>query len=141
MDDLILVKRKEVIQRIKVARGYGDLSENSEYEAAKEEQAILENEIERLTEQLRTAEVIDPSTFASDLVSIGKRVELHMSDTGTDETYEFVGRSFVDVFNHKISIDCPLGCAVNGLRVNDFAQVVCPDGTYQVMVKHIQTAS
>ena len=75
LDYLKLERRSEIIDRIKIARSYGDLSENSEYESAREEQTLLEKEITELEDQLRTAEIIDLTNIAKDIVSVGKRVE------------------------------------------------------------------
>src|SRR5699024_10599385 len=93
LEELKVVKRKEVIERIKVARGFGDLSENSEYESAKDEQAFVEGRISTLEQMLRNAEIIDNSNAAADEVTIGRTVTFQELPAGEEEEYTIVGKA------------------------------------------------
>ncbi|MGO3873339.1 MAG: transcription elongation factor GreA, partial [Lacticaseibacillus paracasei] len=106
LEELKTKKRPEVIDRIKVARGVGDLSENSEYEAAKDEQSTLENRIVTIQTMLRYAEIIDSKAVAKNEVSLGKKVTFE--EDGDEETYEIVGAAEADAFNGKISNESPI---------------------------------
>ena len=101
LEDLKVNKRKEIIERIKIARSYGDLSENSEYDAAKDEQAHLDREIKELTKLLNESEVIDLSLVKENIVSIGKTVKVKFLDTKKEETYYIVSNTTVDIFKNK----------------------------------------
>ncbi len=116
LENLKTVKRPEVIERIKIARGFGDLSENSEYESAKDEQSQLETRIVTIQTQLRYAEIIDAGAVANDEVSIGKKVTfVEVGDT-EEETYEIVGAAEADAFNGKISNESPIATAMIGKK-------------------------
>lgn len=136
LEELILVKRKEVIERLKIARSYGDLSENSEYEAAKEEQAFIENEIDYLNHFLRYVEVIDVNKFDENVVSIGKTVTIYFSDEDKEETYSLVGNGS-NIFKNKISIECPVGQAIKNREVGDEVIVHAPKGDYKIKILKI----
>ena len=99
LEDLKVRRRPEIIERIKIARGFGDLSENSEYESAKNEQSALEGQIAKLEHMIRYAEIIDPSAAGEDTVSIGKRVKFIELPDGEAETYEIVGKAEADRMN------------------------------------------
>ena len=88
LEELKLVKRPEIIERIKIARSYGDLSENSEYEAAKDEQGFLDTEIAKLEERLRLAQIINITDTQENIVSIGRKVKVLESDTQEEVTYK-----------------------------------------------------
>lgn len=137
LDYLILEARKEVIERIKIARSYGDLSENSEYDAAKDEQRHIEQEIKDIESLLRTVEIISEDAFQDEIVSIGKTVELEMGDSGTNEIFHLVGNK-PDIFSRKITIDSPVGQAINGKTVGDISQVYAPNGMYYVKIVSIE---
>lgn len=137
LEELILVKKPEVIERIKIARSYGDLSENSEYDAAKDEQRHIYTEIERLEALLRTVEVIDLDLIDEDLVSIGKTIKVLMGDTGEIETYHISGNTNVNIFESKVSLEAPFGQAIANKKVNDTSTVHAPNGDYEVKILDI----
>lgn len=125
---LISVERPAVIKAIEEARSHGDISENAEYEAAKERQSMLEGRIAEIQGQLAGAEIIDPSQIKSDRIVFGAHVEI--TDVDTDEThvYQIVGVDEADVKEGKISIHSPIARALIGKKVGDTAQVKSPKG-------------
>ena len=128
LENLKLVKRPEVIDRIKVARSYGDLSENSEYEAAKDEQAFIEGQIQILETKIRYAEIVDSDAVANDEVAIGKTVVVQEVGTSDKDTYHIVGAAGADIFSGKISNESPVAQALLGKEVGDVAKVSLPTG-------------
>ncbi|MDD4850915.1 MAG: transcription elongation factor GreA [Gemmiger sp.] len=138
LDNLRTIKRKEVADKIKVARGYGDLSENAEYDAAKEEQAIVEARIADLEATLKLARVIDDSELSSDTASIGMHVKIlaEGDDPEDAEEYDITGSTEADVDNNRISDESPVGAALVGHKVGDKVEITLPNGsmlTYQVL--------
>ena len=138
LDELRPVKRKEVADKIKVARGYGDLSENAEYDAAKEEQAIVEARIADLEATLKVARIIGDSELSNDTVSIGMRVKiLAEGDEPEDaEEYDITGSTESDISLGRISDESPVGAALVGHKAGDSVDVTLPNGsiiTYQVL--------
>jgi len=129
LHDLKTNRRKEVAQKIKEARGQGDLSENAEYDAAKEEQAEIEARIAVLEKMLRNAEVIDEEDLDKNSINVGNRV--HVLDTEFNEEFEYVivGSAEADPANWRISNESPLGHALLGRVVGDSVAVDAPDGT------------
>ncbi|MDO1605581.1 transcription elongation factor GreA [Lactobacillus sp. YT155] len=139
LEDLKLVKRPEVINRIKIARGFGDLSENSEYSSAKDEQSTLESKIAEITEQLQYAEVIDASNIDSDEVSVGKKVTI--AEKGEDpEEYVIVGSAESDPLSGKISNDSPIAKALLGKKVGDEVEIQTPGGSFKVTIQSVEVA-
>lgn len=134
LDYLIQVKKPENIERLQIARSYGDLSENSEYDAAKDEQAHLDREIKELTKLLNESEVIDLSLVKENIVSIGKTVKVKFLDTKKEETYYIVSNTTVDIFKNKISIEAPFGNAINSQEEGTIVEVNSPNGIYQVKI-------
>lgn len=134
LDYLIQVKKPENIERLQIARSYGDLSENSEYDAAKDEQAHLDREIKELTKLLNESEVIDLSLVKENIVSIGKTVKVKFLDTKKEETYYIVSNTTVDIFKNKVSIEAPFGNAINSKEEGTIVEVNSPDGIYQVKI-------
>ena len=134
LDYLIQVKKPENIERLQIARSYGDLSENSEYDAAKDEQAHLDREIKELTKLLNESEVIDLSLVKENIVSIGKTVKVKFLDTKKEETYYIVSNTTVNIFKNKISIEAPFGNAINSQEEGTIVEVNSPDGIYQVKI-------
>ena len=134
---LKVVRRKEVAQKIKEARGQGDLSENAEYDAAKEEQAGIESRIIVLEKMLRNAEVIDEDDIESGIVSIGSRVKV--LDIEFDEKIEYliVGSTEADPFAGRISNESPLGVSLIGRKPGDKITVEAPDGTVEYEILEI----
>ena len=130
LDTLRTVKRKEVAEKIKVARGYGDLSENAEYDAAKEEQAVVEARIADLEATLKVARIIDDSDLSHDTVSIGMRVRILPEGQSEENAMEFdiTGSTEADPLNGKISDESPVGAALMGQKVGQTVTVTLPNG-------------
>ena len=130
--------RYEVAKEIEAARAHGDLSENAEYEAAKEKQGHIEAKIRDLEGKLARAEVIDPTKLSSDKVVFGATVELEDLDTGEEFQVQIVGPDEGDVKKGKISIHSPMARALIGKEVEDEAVVNAPGGTRSYEVKAIR---
>lgn len=126
-------KRKEVTQTLKEARALGDLSENSEYEQAREDQANLEKRIVEVEYALEHAVVIDKAEN-NGIVGIGSEVELKYEDDDDIESYKIVGSQEADPFNNKISNESPIAAAILGHKVGDVVEVSSPDGYYSVKI-------
>ena len=136
LDILKTVKRQEIAEKIKVARGFGDLSENSEYDEAKNEQAMVEAKIAQLDKQLKNVKVLDESEIATDVVSVGLIVKVHCQEDDETETYSIVGSTEADPFAGKISDESPVGKALIGRGVGETAEVELPNGNtmhYQIL--------
>ncbi len=131
------VKRREVAERIKIAREFGDISENSEYEDAKNEQAFVEGRIQTLEKMLRQAQVVDEATMDPDHVHIGSRVTVRDLDEGEEEVYEIVGSTEADPIKNRISNESPVGKALIGARVDDLVEVIAPVGKIRLKVVKI----
>ncbi|MGT2833238.1 transcription elongation factor GreA [Streptococcus halotolerans] len=138
LEELKLVRRPEVVERIKIARSYGDLSENSEYDAAKDEQAFVEGEISTLENQIRNAEIIDSDAVDKDEVAIGKTVVVQEVGTSDKDTYHIVGSAGADIFSGKISNDSPIGQALIGKNKGDKVAIDSPAGSYQVEIISVE---
>lgn len=121
------VRRIEVAQRIKVAIEYGDISENSEYDDAKNEQAFIEGHIFELENKINTAKIIDASA-KGDVVNVGSKVKLLDTHYNEELEYTIVGSSEADPFENRISNESPVGAAVLGKSQGDNVEVVTPDG-------------
>ncbi|OKO97051.1 transcription elongation factor GreA [Geobacillus proteiniphilus] len=134
LEYLKTVKRKEVVERIKIARGFGDLSENSEYDAAKDEQAFVESRIQMLENMIRNAVIIEEDTENPDVVSLGKSVTFIELPDGEEETYTIVGSAEADPFEGKISNDSPIAKSLLGRRVGDEVTVQTPGGEMLVKI-------
>ena len=130
LNELRTVKRKEVADKIKVALGYGDLSENAEYDAAKEEQAIVEARIADLEATLKVARIIDDSELSNDTVSIGMRVTIlaEGDDPEDAEEYDITGSTEADMNLNRISDESPVGAALIGHKAGDEVDVTLPNG-------------
>ena len=126
-------KRKEVTQTLKDARALGDLSENSEYEQAREDQANLEKRIVEVEYALEHAVVIDKAE-TDGTVGIGSEVKLKYEDDDDTESYRIVGSQEADPFNNKISNESPIAAAIMGKSVGDTVEVSSPDGVYSVKI-------
>lgn len=122
------VERPKVINAIAVARGHGDLSENADYDAAKERQGFIEGRIQDINGKLAAAEVIDPTKIRSDRVVFGATVVLEESDSGKRMTYQIVGVDEADVKNGKIGVTSPLARALIGKQKDDEVIVNAPKG-------------
>jgi transcription elongation factor GreA len=140
IEELETVKRREVAERIKSAREFGDISENSEYDDAKNEQALLESRIAKLKEQLRSARVIDTSDIPKDVVSIGSKVKVKYVDDGETDEYEIVGSAEADPGNRRLSNESPVGRAVLGHKKGDVVEVAAPAGPIKLQIVSIKAA-
>ncbi|WP_261806172.1 transcription elongation factor GreA [Lapidilactobacillus luobeiensis] len=139
LDDLKTIKRQEIIERIKVARGFGDLSENSEYESAKDEQSSNETRISQLEEMLRYAHVFDASDTAPDEVSIGKKVTFVEEGEDDPEAYSIVGSAESDPMAGKISNDSPIAKALIGKKTGDVVAIETPGGAFNVKITAVES--
>lgn len=135
LDYLKTVKRKEVVERIKVARSFGDLSENSEYDSAKEDQAFIEGRISTLESMIRNAEIIEDNGD-DDRVQLGKTVTFKEMD-GDEETYTIVGSAEADPFEGRISNDSPIARGLLGRTIGDRVKIMTPGGEMDVEITSI----
>lgn len=129
LDYAVSVGRKEVAEKLKEAISYGDLSENSEYDSAKNEQAELEVKILQLEDKIRRAKIIDENESENDKVSIGSIIKIKADDDDEIMEYKIVGASEADPLEGKISNDSPVGSALLGHSEGDTVEVMVPDGT------------
>lgn len=135
LENLRSVKRHEVAERIKVAIGYGDISENSEYDDAKNEQAFIEGRILELEQMISTATVIDSASNKEGVVMLGSTVVVKDMEFGDEEIYTIVGTTEADPSKNRISNESPVGAAILGQKVNSVVQVHTPAGelSYQIL--------
>ena len=136
LDNLKNVRRPENIQALKDARALGDLSENAEYDAARNEQAVIESRIQELEVMLENAVII--TEVDTNKVSIGTCVKLEFVGDDEVETYSIVGTKEADPFENKISNESPIAKAIMGKKVGDVATVNCDDHSYDVKILEIQ---
>ena len=132
LEELKVNKRKEIVERIKVARSFGDLSENSEYESAKDEQAFVEGRISTLETMIRFAEIINDSEIDENIVSLGRKITFVELPDGDEETYTIVGSAEADPLDAKISNDSPIAKALLKKSVGDVVSIVTPGGSFDV---------
>ena len=137
LNDLIINKRKEVAERLKVARSYGDLSENAEYDEAKNEQAILEAKIAELQYIVDNAEIVDDSNISVDEIGMSSKITIKRLDTGKIETFTIVSTNHANVREGKISDESPIGKAAMKKRVGDVFIVDAPAGELKFEVVEI----
>ncbi|KSU63793.1 transcription elongation factor GreA [[Bacillus] enclensis] len=137
LENLKTVKRKEVVERIKIARSFGDLSENSEYDAAKDEQAFVEGRISTLENMIRNAKIIQEDDMNSDTVQLGKKVTFVELPDGDEETYTIVGSAEADPFEGKISNDSPIAKSLLGHKVGEKVSVQTPGGEMSVKIVEV----
>src|SRR3954447_9279869 len=138
LEQLKTVKRKEVVERIKIARSFGDLSENSEYDSAKEEQAFVEGRITTLENMVRNAKIIEESENTSDAVALGRSVTFIELPDGDEETYAIVGSAEADPFEGKISNDSPIAKSLLGRKIGDEVTAQTPGGEMKVKITSIK---
>ncbi len=127
-------KRKEVSEKIKVARGFGDLSENAEYDEAKKEQGEVEVKIVQLEKMLKNAKVIDEDEIDTSKVTLGTKVKIFDIDMEEEDEYEIVGSTEANPAENKISDESPLGIALLGAEPGATVTVKSPNGEYEVKV-------
>ena len=141
LHNLKFVKRPQIVERLKIARSYGDLSENSEYDAAKDEQMRLEERIDQVSEQLKYAVIINADEVDPDEVSIGKTVTVTAVGEDEPETYEIVGSSQSDPFNGKVSNESPIGKALLGHKKGETVKinVDAANVSYDVVINDVKT--
>jgi len=140
IEELETVKRREVADRIREAREFGDISENSEYDDAKNEQALLEARIARLKEQLRAARVVDTDDVTTDVVSVGTKVRVEYVDDGDRVEYQIVGSAEADPSQNKLSNESPVGRAVLGHKKGEVVEVAAPAGAIKLKIVSIKAA-
>ena len=138
LEYLKTVKRKEITEKIKVALGYGDLSENSEYDEAKNDQAFTEGRIIQLENMLKNAVVVDESEIPKDKVSVGSIVKAMDYEFDEEVEYTIVGSAEADPMNFKISNESPVGSALLGKKVGDVVEVAVPSGVSKFEVLEIR---
>ena len=127
LEQLKTVKRPEVVEKIKIARSFGDLSENSEYDAAKDEQGFIEQDIQRIEHMIRNALIIEDNGD-NNAVQIGKTVTFVELPGDEEESYQIVGSAEADAFKGKISNESPMATAIIGKGLNDEVRVPLPNG-------------
>lgn len=132
LNELRTTKREENIQAIKEARSHGDLSENSEYDAARDEQAKIEARVQELEYKLEHATIIDSKD--KNIVNVGCTVTILYVDDEEEDTYSIVGSLEADPFENKVSNESPIGAALMGSKVGDIISVEGPNGAYDIKV-------
>ena len=133
-------KRREVADRIRVAREFGDIAENAEYDDAKNEQALLEHRIATLEERLRNARVIEKKDIAKDVVSVGSKVRLRDLDAKQTVEYRIVGSAEADPAENKLSNESPVGKAILGKKKGETVEVSAPRGAMKFKILEIKAA-
>ncbi len=130
------VKRQEIVERIAEARSHGDLSENAEYDAARNEQAANEGEIVDLDYKIKNAVILSENNDNT-TVHIGSKVRVYDEDMDEEEVYELTGTTEADPMQNKISNESPVGAALLKHKVGDEVKVLAPDGEYKLLIKEI----
>jgi transcription elongation factor GreA len=133
-------KRREVADRIRIAREFGDIAENAEYDDAKNEQALLEHRIATLEERLRNARVIDKKEITKDVVSIGSHVRLRDVDAKRTVEYHIVGSAEANPAENKLSNESPVGKAIIGHKKGETVEVSAPRGALKFKILEIKAA-
>ncbi len=136
LDYLTKVKRAEIVERIQEARSHGDLSENAEYDAARNEQAANEGEIAELDYKIKNAVIIEENDDTS-VVHLGSKVTVYDEELGEEETYTIMGTTEVDAMKNIISNESPVGAALLRRRKGDKVTVKAPDGDYVLKIVKI----
>ena len=137
LEFLKLTKRAEITERIKTAREFGDLSENAEYDAAKNEQAMIEGEILEIENKLKYAVIIKESTSKKGTISLGSKVDFYDEDLKEAFTYEIVGTTEADVEMGRISNESPIGNALLGRKAGETVKVAVPFGIVTLTIKKV----
>lgn len=140
LENLKTVRRREVAEKIKVALSFGDLSENSEYDEAKNEQAKVEARIAELEELIKNAKVIKDSDIASDTVHLGSIVKINNLKLGVEKVYHIVGSNQTDALSGKISDQSPIGAALIGAKKGDTVTVHSPVGDMDFEILSVERA-
>ena len=137
LDELRTVKRADISEKIRVARGFGDLSENSEYDEAKNEQAIIEARILKLESQLSNVKIVDQENLDTDTVSVGCKVEILDVDFDEKMIYRIISSVESSQSDETITEESPMGEALLGRRVGDEVEVKAPSGSFTVKILSI----
>ena len=137
LEYLKVTGRKDIAEKIKIARGFGDLSENAEYDAAKDAQAAMEKRISEIEEMLKNVQVVDVNTVGTDVVSILSKVKVFDVDMEEEEEYTIVGTTEADPDKNKISYESPIGTALLGKKVGDVVEVETPGGSFELKILEI----
>jgi transcription elongation factor GreA len=140
IEHLSTVKRREVAERIKLAREFGDIAENSEYDDAKNEQAMLEHRIALLEDRLAHARVIGADEISSDVVSVGVKVRLRDLDANETVEYTIVGSAEANPAEHRLSNESPVGKAIIGRKKGETVEVSVPRGSLKFKIMDIKAA-
>ena len=140
IEHLSTEKRREVADRIRVAREFGDISENAEYDDSKNEQAMLEHRIATLEERLMAARVIDEGDVTSDVVSVGSRVRLKDMDANETVEYQIVGSAEANPAEQRLSNESPVGKAILGRKKGEVVEVAAPRGSLKYKILDIKAA-
>ena len=136
LDDLINVKRPANLKAIKEARALGDLSENADYDAAKNDQAELEGRIKKIEKMLENYEIIEKQS--NDKVGLGSTVNIKYIDDDEEDEYVIVGSQEADPFESKISNESPIAIAIMNKKVGDIVEVESPNGAYKIEITNIR---
>lgn len=137
LNELKTVRRKEITEKIKVARGFGDLSENSEYDEAKNEQALVENRIAELEEQIKDATVINDDEISTEVINIGSKVKVYDKEYDEECEYTIVGATESDPIMGLISDESPIGKALLGAKVGQTVAVEAPESVIELEILSI----
>jgi transcription elongation factor GreA len=140
IENLRTVKRREVAERIRIAREFGDIQENAEYDDAKNEQALLEHRIATLEDRLRNARVIDAGDVTTDVVSIGSMVRIRDVDAKKTFEYHIVGSAEANPAENKLSNESPVGKAILGRKKGETVEVTAPRGAMKFKILEIKAA-
>lgn len=135
LEQLKTVTRKEVADKIKVALSFGDLSENSEYDEAKNEQALVESRIVQIETMLKNVKILDEDELTNDIVSVGSKIKLFDKEFNEEVDYQIVGSTEADPMSGRISDESPVGQSLIGHKVGDVVEVETPGGVclYEVL--------
>lgn len=134
---LVETERPQVVERLKIAREFGDLSENAEYSAAKDELARVSGEIEQIEQQLKVAVIYSAEGGDKSAVTLGKTIKIYDHDMQEEAVYQIVGTAEADIYENKISNDSAVGRALLGKKVGETVTVEAPGGGYQITIKEI----
>jgi transcription elongation factor GreA len=140
IEDLSTRRRREIADRIKVAREFGDIAENAEYDAAKNEQAMVEARIAKLEERLASARVIEKREISKDVVSVGSTVRLRDVDAKQTVEYRIVGSAEANPAELKLSNESPVGKAIIGHKKGETVEVATPRGSLKYKILEIKAA-
>ena len=136
-EELVSLRRKEISEKLKEAISYGDLSENAEYDAAKNEQAELEERIFKLEDMMKKAKIINEEEMSNDFVSVGSKVLVKDTDSGEETEFTIVGSTEADPFCFKISNESLVGQHLIGKQTGELVEIIVPDGTLHYQIEKI----